>query len=243
MAETLDVTWRVTSVDADGKAKITLTIDRVRFTFDGQGSKVDYDSTIGKMPDDPSAKQVGPPLAALAGKEVSITMDPQGIASDFKAPEAFAKALKDFSGVGVEMGEFFSEDGLRRRMCQFLPALSKEEVEKDKAWHSRFEMKTSMGTLKVHNKYTCDGPVASGEKKLEKINIAPKYSLFVDLSSVPDAKPTNAVQKQEAKGSALFDKDAGRLIETSVTQELAMTGGGGSIQRKAKLSFSMKLVP
>jgi hypothetical protein len=244
MAEVLDVTWQVGSVDADGKAKITQTIDRVRFTLSGQGSKVNFDSKVGKMPDDPFAKQVGPPLAALAGAEITLTLDPQGNVSDFKAPDAFLKRLKGFQ-VGVEMGEFFSEDGLRRMLCQLLPVLPKEETDNGKTWNNRFELKSMMGTLKVNNKYTYEGPTAAGDKKLEKIALAPRFTLYIDLSSFPDPKPTNVgkVRKQEAKGSALIDNEAGRLVESSLTQELEIGSEGGPMTRKTKSTFTMKLAP
>jgi hypothetical protein len=245
MAEILDVTWQVGSVDAEGKAKITQTIDRVRFTLNGQGSKVDYDSKVGKMPDDQFAKQVGPPMAALAGAEITVTLDPQGVVSDFKAPHVFLKALKGFPGVGVEMGEFFSEDGLRRMTCQLFPVLPKEETDKGKTWNNRFELKSTMGTLKVNNKYTYEGPAASGDKKLEKIAVVPKFTLFIDLSDFPDPKPTNVgrVKKQEAKGSALIDNEAGRLVESSLLQELEVGSDRGAVTRKTKSTFTMKLAP
>src|SRR5262249_38285939 len=94
MGQTIDMTWSVLDVDADGKAKMTQTITRVRFTMDGPTGKVEYDSKEDKAPEGPLGKIMTPIFRALAGAEIGLTMDTQGKVSDIKVPEKLTKAAK-----------------------------------------------------------------------------------------------------------------------------------------------------
>jgi hypothetical protein len=240
MAEILDVGWQVTSVDKEGNAKITQTIERLRFSLDGQGGKARYDSKEGKPIEDFDLRHLNPPLAALAGAKITLTLDALGNASDVKLPEAFSKAVKSFPGIGVEMGEYFSEDGLKRMLCQLLPVLPKEPAVKDKSWDSTIVLTMSLGKMRLINRFTYEGSTTRGGKTLEEIGLKPRINVMGDPN-----KPfvTLTLKAHEAKGAALFDNSAGRLVETSVSQNSEMDLGPKSqiITRKAKATLSMKL--
>ena len=243
MGQIIDMTWNVLDVDADGKAKMTQTITRLRFTMDGgPAGKIDFDSKDDKEIQGEAGKLMTPILRALAGAEIGLTMDSQGKISDVKVPEKLAKATKGFAGgpAGGGLGEMFSEEGLKRMMDQSGLRLPKEAVAKGKTWEQQMEMKMPMGKLKVETVNTYEGPAKRDGKELERVAMKPKVAFELE----PGSPAKIAVKSQDAKGSAYFDKAAGRLSSTNLTQdmEMAISAMGQEMTQKIKQTFSMKLV-
>jgi hypothetical protein len=241
MQDILDLLWTVNQVDAEGRAKITATIERIQFSMSGQTKTIQYDSRVGKAIDDPTTKQVNPVLKALSGAELTFTLDARGMARDFQAPEAVAKALKSYpGGVGAEMGEYFSVDGLKRLVCGLQPLLPREAAAKDKTWRGAIELHLSPGIMRISNKYTYEGAAKHGDKMLEKISVQPEIS----TRSNPDRTFVSfTLKNQETSGTAWFDQAAGRVVEVSLSEntEIDTGGGGQTIKRKAKGTIEMKL--
>jgi hypothetical protein len=241
MGQTIDMTWNVTDVDADGKAKMTQTITRVRFTMDGPTGKVDYDSKDGKEPEGPIGKIMTPIFKALAGAEIGLTMDPQGKVSDIKVPEKLTKAAKSLpQGAGGGLSDMLSEDGLKQMMDQSGLRLPKEAVTKGKTWDQQLEMKSTFGKMKVDTVNTYEGSVTQDGKQVERVALKPKLAIETDENS--PAKIT--VKSQDAKGSAYFDNAAGRLVASNMAQnmEMAVSVMGQDVTQKLKQTVSMKLV-
>src|SRR5262249_53888849 len=109
MTQTIDTTWHVQSVDKEGKAKMTQSFDRIRFSMDTPMGKVEHDSKDGKVPGGPIGQAVGPMFQAMAGAEFSLMMDAQGKTSDFELPDKLTQALKNAPGAGG-LGNMFSAD-------------------------------------------------------------------------------------------------------------------------------------
>jgi hypothetical protein len=237
---TMDMSWDVKDVDADGKAKMVQKFDRIRFTMDGGPTgKIEYDSKDGKEPEGLAGKMMAPMFKALAGAEVSLTLDPQGKATDVKVPEKVIKALKNVPG-GGGLGEMFSEDGLKHMFDQVGLVVPKEAISKGKSWNQSAETKTPAGKMKIEVVNTLEEPVKRDGKDLEHVAMKPKISMDPD----PDAPIKIALKSQDAKGSAYFDVTAGRLVETNTTQNLEMnvSVAGQEITQKMKTTASLKLV-
>jgi len=240
MTQTIDLTWQIQSVDKDGRAKLTQKFDRVRFKMEGgQVGKVEYDSMDGKEPEGPIGKAIGPIFGALAGSEIGMTMDARGQIADVKIPDKFSDALKNAGAGAAGLGEMFSEDGMKRMMSQGGLVVPAEAVTKGKTWNQNVDMKMPIGKMKVDTTYTYDGQTTKGNKKLEQVPFKAK----VTLEPSDNAALTVKLKEQSAKGSAQFDADAGRLVETSMTQEMEMEigAGGQNITQKIKQEVTMKL--
>ena len=243
LGQTIDMTWNILDVDADGKAKMTQTISRIRFKMDGGAAgKLDYDSKDDKDVEGPLGKFMMPILKALAGAEIGLTMDPQGKISDVKVPEKLTKAAKNLPGglAGAGLGDMLSEEGLKQMMDQSGLRLPKEAVAKGKSWDQKMEMKMPMGKMKVETTNTYEGPVKRDGKELERVAMKPKVTIEADPAS--PAKIT--LKSQDAKGSAHFDNAAGRLISTNLTQDMEMVigVGGQEVTQKLKQTVAMKLL-
>jgi len=242
MGQTIDMVWNVLDVDADGKAKMTQTISRIRFTMDGPTGKVEFDSKEGKEPDDPVGKLMAPIFKALAGAEIGLTMDPLGKISDIKVPEKLVKAAKNLPPglAGAGLGDMLSEEGLKQITDQSGLRLPQDAVTKGKSWEQQLEMKMPMGKMKVVTTNTYEGSVKRDGKEVERVGMKPKLTLDPDPAS--PAKIT--LKSQDAKGSAYFDNAAGRLVGTNLSQDMEMviSAMGQEITQKLKQTVSMKLV-
>jgi Family of unknown function (DUF6263) len=237
MNQTVDMTWNVLSVDKDGKAKMTQSIDRIKFVMDGPMGKTEFDSKDSKEPEGAIGQAIGPIFKALAGAEFSLTMDAQGKTSDVKLPQKLQDALEKLPQGGTQM---FSEDTFKQMANQGGLVLPAEAVSKMKSWDQTVDANVGFGKMKVANKYTYVGPTNRNGREVEQISMKPKLT----MEPSDNAAFTMKLKDQEAKGSAYFDKEAGRLVETNLTQTMDMevSANGMNINQKIEQTVTMKLV-
>jgi len=218
----IGMTWKVLEVSPEGKARILQKIEGIRMTMDAPGllGKVEYDSKIGKEPEGPIGKALGPIFTALSGSEFHVTMNARGEISDVQVPERLTEVLKKAAGGVPGLGEMFSADSLKRMINQGGVVLPKEAVAKGMTWTQKMDTKMPFGTMKVTNTMTYDGPAGEG-KNLQKIAVSPVVSLDPD----PNAPIAIKMKGGAGEGMALFDNAAGRLVEVNLTQDMRMEIG------------------
>jgi hypothetical protein len=239
IAQNVEITWNIASVDSDGKAKMTQKIGRIRFSMDGLPTgKIEFDSKDGKEPEGPVGKILAPLLKSMAGAEISLTMDPQGRSSDVKVPKELVDAVKN-SPAAAQLGEMFSEEGFKRLAGQGGLVLSAEPVNKGSSWDQKIEMKLPVGKMTVDNKLTYEGPVERDGKTVQKVALHP----VLTLEGGPNAPATIKLKDQNSKGNAFFDNAAGRLLETDLTQNMDMevNAGGQTVTQKMEQTVTLKL--
>jgi hypothetical protein len=237
-----DVTWTVQDVDAEGKAKMTHTFDRVRFKMGGGAiGKVEYDSQDGKQIEGPAGKALNPLFKAFTGAQISLTMDPQGKISNMVVPESLLQVLRKAPGAGAGLGELFSEEGLKKSMDRSRPLLPKDPVAKGAVWEQKLEEKTRAGVTRVEITNTLESPVKRDGKELEKVSMKPKITIEAD----PDAPVRYTVKSQDNTGAAYFDNAAGRLVESNMTVKIETIAafGGREVSQKMEQTVTLKLVP
>jgi hypothetical protein len=242
MGQTIDMSWEIKEVDAEGNATIAQKFDRVRFKMDGGPvGNIDYDSKDGKEPEGPVGKLISPMLKALSDVEMSITMDTRGKVSNAKVPEKVVKALKNMPGGGAGLGEMFSEESLKHMMDQSGLVLPKEAISKGKTWDQNMEMKTGMATMKMEMVNTLESPVKRDGKDLERISQKPNIAFNFNDNLPVKIK----LKSQDNKGTAYFDNTAGKLVETNMTQKLEMeiSAMGQDIVQKMTQTVTLKLAP
>jgi hypothetical protein len=138
------------------------------------------------------------------------------------------------------LGDSPSEDGVKRMMTQTGLVLPDSPAGKGKSWNSKVEGKMgTFGKMVVDTKFSYEGPETRGGKRLEKISAKPTVTLLVD----DDAPVSMKIASQDSKGAAYFDNEAGRLVETTMTQNLEMevTTMGQTFAQKLKNVTTMKL--
>jgi RNA polymerase sigma factor (sigma-70 family) len=247
ITRTYDVTWKVTGIDSDGNARMTLTIDRLRYLEDDgvPAGTMEFDSQKHKNPVGiPAvARILSPILKAHVGAEFTCTMSPRGEISNFKVPKKLASVIKNTQGVKAMYSSQSFERQLARQGSVVLP---REPVSKDAGWNERIEGAVAVGHAKitVDTRATYKGEAERGGKKLAEVALKPTAStLEVNPKS---ALGPYTLKGDEGKGHLLFDNDRGRLVETEVVQDLEMEssppGQADKIVWKVKHSLSTKLV-
>ncbi len=237
--QVMDLTWDVGTVDKDGKARITQTVTRIRMTMGGPNGKSEFDTQNTKDPEDPIGKLVMPVFRALVGAKFMMTMDPRGQTSDFKISDKFREALQASPGA-EQMKEMFSEKRLQQMMSQGGLMLPEGAIRKGASWNTAMEIPMpQVGTMVVTNKNTYEGPETREGKTVQKIGLAPTMT----LKAMENAPVAFQIKEQEAKGSAYFDNQAGKVLETSLTQTMVLEGevGGQALKNKIKQTVAMKL--
>jgi hypothetical protein len=231
---TVDLTSEVNTLNGDGGAAVTTTLDRVRLTFDRPMGKLSFDSKDGKEPDDEFFKLMTETMKALVGGKVTLTLGPQGKVSDVKLSEQVEKVV-----IGRPRP---NADGLARELVrvmsgQLLP-LPERELKKGDPWSAKSDWPSAAGRFTIEQKYVLDGTAERSGRKLEKVAI--KQTGAVDEKSLPAG---TKVTFDGGEGTAYFDRDAGRLVELSLvgTMTRERTLGGRTIKQKFTIKTTTKL--
>jgi hypothetical protein len=226
MTQLIDITWHVGRVDADGKAAVTQTIDRIRFKAVTPKETVEYDTADGKAPDDPDARRLTDLINSRVGVRLGLTMDAKGQFADFKAP---ARAGGDTDPS--------SEAGFRHLMGQLIPVLPEEGPARGQTWSVKREGRVRDVVMSGANTYTYIGREDRGGKRVDKVTIA------VSMKREPDDPAPVTVKGYDGSGAAYLDRAAGRVVESSLTRTMEFEAGTGDarLTRKVTETITLKL--
>jgi hypothetical protein len=242
MDQVVDYTWAIGSVNSDGTAAMSQTIDRVRMEVKSaqgaQGQTLKYDSADKEAPTGLGA-QLAPMMEALVGKAMTMRVTPRGEISDFKVPEEMLAGFK--KGPGMEqLGGIFSEQGLKQMASQGMLKFPEEEVATGDSWNTSVEIPNPiLGTQKVVSAYTYAGTENVDGQQLDKIE------LKLDMKfEVPKDSPNQVdLKDQKTNGKIHFDNAMGRLIdaENLSTIKMEITAGGMTIGSDVNTKATIKL--
>jgi Family of unknown function (DUF6263) len=237
MDQHMDMTWKVVKVDPDGKAQVMHRIDNIRVNMDTPQGKVEYDSATKQQPQGPVGQAIAPIFNAMAGAEFSATMDAQGKMSNVKLPGKLVEAIKDKLAGAPGFGELFSPESLKRMVNQGTLVLPKDAVNKGQTWTEKQEVKMPFGAMHVTNTMTYDGPGGAGG--LQKIGLAPSMAMEAD----PNAPVKIKMKGSNGKGYAVFDNEAGRLVEVNMSQDMQseISAGPQDITQSIQTAIVLKL--
>jgi hypothetical protein len=236
LGQTLDTTWKVDSVGADGTAELTQVIDRVRSRVQAPGGAFEFDSMAEKAPEGPIAGQLVPVLKALVGAEFRYKMNPRGELSDIRVPAGLIDKLKS-SGPAAANAGMFSEDGLKNMITESSLALPAESLDVGKAWTRVSRIPSPpLGTLVVKKTYRYEGPSQKGERIGQEV--------LVELDKALGDQVEVNLGDQNSKGFFVFDNEVGRVTESNVGQKLQMVikVTGQEVTQTTDTSTAMRLV-
>ena len=106
LAQTIEMTWTVKSVDSNGQAELTQTITRIRDQVEGNVGSYTYDSKDAKEPESLIAAAKVPVFKALIGAEVPFKMSPRGEPLEVRVPDSLVKALAELGPAAAGAGRF-----------------------------------------------------------------------------------------------------------------------------------------
>jgi hypothetical protein len=212
-----DANWTVTAVDADGNAKLTQKIGRVRLFGSDPESEVRFDSQEAVASTGQQGQKGGPFnsfLSAFPGSEFTMNVDRHGAVSDLTIPKKVQEGLKDLRGA-PGTGETSAAEGFRLLLSRPIQPLPTGAIAKGSSWNQPTEFRMRSGQMKIEVAYTDDGPETRDGKRMERISVKP--TLTIGKGRIA-AKVT--IKSQKAKGFFLFDRETGRVVEYNLTHDV-----------------------
>jgi hypothetical protein len=235
--QAFEVTWKVKSVKSDGSAEMTQVFDRAKMAMDTVLGQFTVDTNDEKDPEGPGAA-LGQIFRALVGGEATMVMSPLGEIKDFKLPAKAAEALKNVPQMPGS-GRMLSEESFKGIVEQATLVLPGKTLRVDESWNSKREQpQPPVGTILIDTTYTFKGPDEKN-KALDKIDL--KSTL--DLKVNPDFPVVVKINKQDVKGTVLFDREGGFLKSSKVDQklDLGMEAMGQNIDSETKNTVAITL--
>ncbi len=241
LTQTIDLSWAVKDVAADGTADVSWSIDRMRTRIESALGAFAYDSKDEKVPEGPVAAALVPTLKALVGAQFPFKVNPQGELSDVTVPEKVAQALRDAGPATSGSNSAFSEEGLKNMIIQSSLAVPKEDIAVGKTWSKQTKVPSPpIGTMTLDKTFTYLGPDRKAAN-IEKIGLATK----IGVEPNPDGNVKFEIDAQEAKGDFSFDNAAGRVVNSDVLERMETTATfmNMKMQQIVDTKTTMKLIP
>ncbi len=240
LTQTIDLSWAVKDVAADGKADVSWTIDRMRTKIESALGAFAYDTKDEKVPEGPVAAALVPTLKVLVGAQFPFKINPQGELSDVKVPETVVQALRDAGPAATGSNSSFSEEGLKNMIIQSSLGLPMEDIAEGKTWSKQSKIPSPpIGTMNLDMTFTYLGPDPK-TAGIEKVGLATKIS----VEPQPDSNVQFQIDAQEVKGAYSFDNAAGRVVNSEMIEKMETTATfmTQKIQQIVDTKTTMKLV-
>jgi hypothetical protein len=236
----MELGWTVESVDEQGVANVTLSVDRVKIGMAAPGmDETAYDSASDEDPTG-NAMPLATSIEPILGVEIQQKMNERGEVMDVSLSQEAEKAFAKLPG-GSRYRQIFSKSGLKQISGQAGMLLPEAAVSKGDAWTQESETTLPMGKSTATVKYTYEGREAFDEKTLDKISVALTLAFGNDgkvtmKTGAGDVEAIVRVKEQNNTGHMLFDREAGRFVETVMNQQLTLETAFGETKMEQRVS-------
>lgn len=225
--QAVEMSWAVRSVNADGSAEMTLTIDRVADKVDGPRGKIEFDSKSGQEPQGAIAGSLANLYKSVIGQAIPFRLSARGEPSGLKVPEKMADSLRQAGPAAAASSPLFSEEGLRNLIGLTTLVVPQEDLAAGKTWNHEEKQTAPDGTtLTLATTYTYQGTEAVAGRPADAIAQATRIDI-VPPAQAKDQFPLK-IKAQDSRGVTHFDNEAGRLIDarvvTKIDQSLSLNG-------------------
>lgn len=213
--QSMDIRMKVESVDEQGTATLTQTIERLRIKMQSaQGVLMDFDTAEGKEPEG-MAKMLTPMLETMIKKPIRLRLTTRSEVAEIKLPQGMLEGLNKVGGAG-QGGSLFTPDWLKQ-MAE-LAVLPEQPVNPGQTWSCQRAMKASpLGDQTVESTYRYEGVETRNGKSLQKISLA---TAFKTDGAKPDGQV--GIREQATKGTLYLDSAAGRIVDSVATTTMKM---------------------
>jgi hypothetical protein len=234
--QTSDMTWVVESVDQDGTAHITQTIERVRVTSSAKGEEQTFDSQEDKLPEGVDEAAVEP-LRVMVNQPMHLTIDPRGKVIDVRPSEKLAAKLKQSSQQGP-LAAMFSREGLKQMASTNTLELPAEPVSRGTSWQQQVTVSDPVsGRQTLVTTYRYDGSEERDGQRLEKISANAKVSPAGNQAAAQRV----TVKDQKSNGVVWFDRAVGRIHEMEMTTKVVREVNFGANKLEETLTTKMRM--
>lgn len=207
---TTTMSWNVTDVATDGTATVENVINgyKMEVTIPGVGL-VTVDSKTQPEPNTPAAN-IDAVMRPMLDTPLEQKMSPRGKIYDVTIPDSAVAGIAAASGMNAQMLKDMSE----KASIEF-PA---EPLNRGDSWTTTATTASPAGEIQLKTTYTYEGPM-EGSDSIHVIGVDLKMS-FGEGPNAQGAAIT--VTEQNNQGKLMFDNNAGRMIESSMNQDMTM---------------------
>lgn len=216
MTMTLDMSWNVLKIDANGQGTVQIKVNHARLAMDGPTGKVEADSKDTAEPADPVGKAFGQIARAMAAMEITGAMLPTGEMKDIAVSKDTEKALKGLPGAD-KMADALNPDSFKNMITNVVFPM--EEISNGKTWSNKTESKTPIGKAITDNTFTYEGQAEKNGAKLDRITVKPA----IKIEPEPAAAIKFEVKDAKGSGEVLFDNKTGRLVESTISARIDLS--------------------
>lgn len=219
LTQTIDMTWSVQDVEADGSARMTQTINRIRLSSETPfGGKLSIDTNDKGEPKNPAASGLMPILRATVGAPFAVTMTDRGEIKDLTLPPDLLASLKDTGPAGAAAGSLISEDALRKTMSRGSLILPEAAVAQGASWTVNADLPAPFGTMALTSTYTDQGAANRDGATVERIGVKVEHEIKPKAEAPVQAK----ILSQDGQGVIDFDAKGGRLAGSKVVLKVKL---------------------
>ncbi len=234
---TMELTWKVQEVTADGNYKIVQTMDRMALKVAAPNMNIEFDTSSDTEPSG-LGKTLVDAMKPMIGAEVVQTITPRGEVTDVQVPEAALQGLQQ----NPLLGQVLTEDAFKDMVGKSAAVFPANALQKGDSWTGSQQTKTPAGTMKMANEYTYDGMQSKDGRQLAKILVNSDISIAADAAN---PLGTISISAQDNQGAIYFDVEKGYMTESTMIQKMTMemAVAGQAIKQKIDSTMSMTLKP
>lgn len=209
----LEMTWTVKSTPDNAPAEIGMVVKRVRATVLAGKQEVKFDTNDKEPSQDAIAKALATIYTPVIGPEFLLKIDARGQIVEAKVPEKVTSAIQGspFQSFAAA-GGLFSDTGLRDTLAQMLPTLPEKAAAPGDSWKTRIDMPVQPLSLSM----AFDTKIAMLDADSARL----ESNIETTITPLPNSPFKIEVKKQTGNGSAVVDRKAGRLKESSIQQSI-----------------------
>jgi hypothetical protein len=236
-SQTMDVSFEVNEVDAEGTADMTAKIVRVQLrATGGPGGNIDYDSDAAETPQGPSGA-AAVIFENIVNQPLRLKMDSTGKIGDVVLPEQVSRRIKNagFSPFGA----MFSEEGVKQTIGVGLVQFSKKPVNPGDEWQvSRTINVPPTGKQDQTATYEYLGTASRGGQTLEKIGMKVNIKLADE-----DADAKFEIEEQQSDGAIEFDLKAGQIVDLKLDSAIKAKFTINDMTLRQEFKSAIKIKP
>jgi hypothetical protein len=237
--QSIDMTWRVESVDDKGNAKMGLKVDRAKLAAESSKESREVSSDAKEEPTDKIAKSMYTTARVLTKLQGTFTVSPRGEVENVSVPESVLKEMQAVPGAD-KLPPSSPEENLTAILRDNLFILPATSLASGANWKNPVKSRSPLGKISGEVVFTYEGSVERDGRRLEKFTVKPKLKIETD----PNADVVYTVKLYESVGVAYFDNVAGRLVEATNTLRVEVDAevNAKAFSQKTETTSSFKLV-
>lgn len=224
---TLEMTWNVKSVDAEGTATIEQKFSR--FSVKSSSDKAaplefDSDKLPAKIDETPEAGELAhlqATMAILKEATFTTTMNKRGGIVSVTVPRETLDKLRGLP-TSMRTRQLFTAESIEKTLGTLADSLPGKEVQVGETWTSSVDREVPIGTMKAETTYKLDSVDEVEQIKIAKIS-STTATTFTPRKSDDAKSPATAVTENTLSGTMEFDVTNGMIKNFSQTQRLVTT--------------------